>query len=406
MGSEKRKRSFSTVSRRAFLATVGAGAAWAVTGCTSTPSQSVMAMPKKLACYAKLFGTLPTGEKVYQFTMTNSKGMVVQMISYGARLQRIIVPDSKGNMGDVILGFDNLADYARPHAMDPYFGATIGRYANRINHGTFSIHGKTYHIPLNDGPTALHGGPHSFDQQVWKGEPITELGMPGVRFRLFSPNGQNGFPGDLEVDATYILTDSNELKVHFRAVTNKPTVINMCNHAYFNLLAPGTSAMGHVLMLTADTYTPTNNYFIPTGVIAPVAGTALDFRKPTVVGSRLKPFPAGSKANFDLVPYGYDYNWCLRNQDEKRMALAAILSEPTTGRFVECYTTQPGIQVYTGNFLNGKIKGIGGHYPYHGAITLETQHYPNSPNQPNFPSTVLNPGEAYFQRTVYKFSTM
>ncbi len=403
MTSEEGRFSVGTVSRRAFIAAAGAGAALALTGCSSMSGGSAMSMPKKLACYKKHFGTLPSGEEVHQFTLTNSQGMVVQMITYGARFQRIIMPDRKGNLGDVILGFTNLADYARPHAMDPYFGATIGRYANRINHGRFTIDGTTYHLPLNNGPCTLHGGPDAFDQQVWDAEPVTELGMPGIRFKLFSPNGENGFPGNLEVDATYILTEDNTIKVHFRALTDKPTVINMCNHAYYNLLGPGTSAMGHELMINADYFTPTNNYFIPTGDMVAVAGTPLDFRKPTIVGSRLKHFPKGSKANFDLLPYGYDYNWCLRNQNEKKLALAAVLSEPTTGRYIRCYTTQPGIQVYTGNFLAGNIKGIGGYYPRHGAITLETQHYPDSPNEPKFPSTLLVPGQMFYQRTNYEF---
>ncbi len=403
MGSEKGKLSLGAVSRRAFLAATSVGAALALTGCSSMSGESAMSMPKKLACYKKHFGTLPNGRKVDQFTLTNSRGMVVQMITYGARFQRIVMPDRKGNLGDVILGFDNLADYARSHAMDPYFGATIGRYANRINHGRFTIDGKTYHLPLNDGPCTLHGGPHAFDQQVWDAEPVTELGMPGIRFSLFSPNGENGFPGDLQVNATYVLTDDNTVKVHFRAVTNKPTVINLCNHACFNLLGPGTNAMGHELMINADYYTPVNHDFIPTGAMARVAGTALDFRKPMIVGSRLKHFPKGSKACFDLLPYGYDYNWCLRNQDENKLSLAAVLSEPTTGRYIRCSTTQPGIQVYTANFLTGDINGIGGRYRRHGAITLETQHYPNSPNEPQFSSTLLQPDEMFYQRTDYQF---
>ncbi len=403
MGSEKGKLSLGAVSRRAFLAATSAGAALALTGCSSMSGESAMSMPKKLACYKKHFGTLPNGRKVDQFTLTNSHGMVVQMITYGARFQRIIMPDRKGNLGDVILGFDNLADYARSRAMDPYFGATIGRYANRINHGRFTMNGRTYHLPLNDGSCTMNGGPHAFDQQVWDAEPVTELGMPGIRFSLFSPSGENGFPGDLQVNATYVLTDDNTVKVHFRAVTNMRTVINMCNHAYFNLLGPGTNAMGHELMINADYYTPVNHHFIPTGAMARVAGTALDFRKPLMVGSRLKHFPKGSKACFDLLPYGYDYNWCLRNQDENKLALAAVLSEPTTGRYIRCSTTQPGIQVYTANFLTGDIKGIGGRYSRHGAITLETQHYPNSPNEPQFPSTLLRPGEMFYQRTDYQF---
>ncbi|MDA8377941.1 MAG: galactose mutarotase [Planctomycetia bacterium] len=397
------------ISRRSFLAATGAAAAWAMTGCKSMPGTDVSSLPRKSAMYKSLFGTLPNGQKVYQYTLTNSNGMIVQLITYGARLQRIQSADRSGNQGDVILGFDNLASYATKHAMDPYFGATIGRYANRIANGTFSLNGVTYHLPINDSPypNTLHGGPHAWDQQVWQATEVTELGAPGVRFNLFSPAMQNGFPGDVEVAATYTLNEQNEIHVHFRANADAPTVINMCNHAYFNLDKPGTQVLDHVLTIHADHYTPVNNVLIPTGKIAPVAGTPYDFRKPVALSSRLKPaYTGNSKIAFDAVPYGYDMNWCLNNQDETKLAFAARIQEPKTGRVLDCYTTQPGIQVYTGNFLNGSIKGIGGHYPYHGAITLETQHYPNSPNQSNFPSTVLNPGEIYFQRTVYKFSTM
>ncbi len=395
------------LSRRSFLAATGAAAAWALAGCKSMPGTDVSSLPRKSATYQSLFGTLPNGEKVYQYTLTNSNGMIVQLISYGARIQRILAPDRSGNLGDVVLGFTDLASYATTHAKDPYFGATIGRYANRIANGTFKLNGVTYHLPTNDGPNTLHGGPHAWDQQVWKATEVTELGAPGVRFSLFSNPMENGFPGMVLAAATYTLNEKNELHGHFRANTDAPTVINMCNHAYFNLHKPGTQILDHVLTINADHYTPTNDVLIPTGKLAPVAGTPFDFCKPVQLSARLKPAYSGtSKIAFDQVPYGYDYNWCLNNQDEKKLAFAARVQEPKTGRVLDCYTTQPGIQVYTGNFLNGSIKGIGGNYPYHGAISLETQHYPNSPNQPNFPSTVLNPNETYFQRTVYKFSTM
>ena len=397
------------LSRRSFLAASGVAAAWAMTGCKSMSGTDVSSLPKKSAMYKALFGTLPDGQKVYQYTLTNSNGMIVQLITYGARLQRIQAADRNGTPGDVILGFDNLPSYATHHAMDPYFGATIGRYANRIANGKFTLNGVTYHLPINDSPypNTLHGGPHSWDQKVWSATEVTELGAPGVRFNLFSPAMENGFPGDMEVAATYTLNEKNELHVHFRANTDAPTVINMCNHAYFNLNKPGTQILDHVVTINADHYTPVNNVLIPTGKIAPVAGTPYDFRKPVQLSTRLKPAYHGtSNIAFDEVPYGYDMNWCLNNQDETKLAFAARIQEAKTGRVLDCYTTQPGIQVYTGNFLNGKIKGIGGHYPYHGAISLETQHYPDSPNQPHFPSTVLNPGKIYFQRTVYKFSTM
>jgi aldose 1-epimerase len=392
------------MTRRGFLLASGAATACALAGCRSMPGASMENFPRKLALYKSLFGITPHGAKVYQYTLTNSHGMVVRLITYGARVQRIQAPDAHGNIGDVALGYETLPPYL--NADDPYFGATIGRYANRIANGTFTLNGKTYHIPINNGPNALHGGPNAFDRQVWNATAVQEAGRPGVRFNLFSPAMQNGFPGDLETAATYLLSDQNELLIHLRAnVAGSPTVINLTNHTYFNLAGPGTKILNHRLMINADRYTPVNKVLIPTGQILTVAGTPYDFRKPVLLASRIKPFPAGSKANSDLIPYGYDYNWCLNAQDGK-MTLAARLEEHATGRVLECFTTQPGLQVYTGNYLNGTLQGIGGAYPRHGAITLETQHYPDSPNHPNFPSTVLTPSETYYQKTVYRFRTL
>ncbi len=392
------------LTRRGFVALAGAAAVLTMAGCHSmSTTESLAQLPRKKAVYKKLFGTMPDGTKIYQFTLTNSNGMVVQFITYGARIQRILVPDSNGKLGDVVLGYENLAGYMS--AADPYFGATIGRYANRIANGRFTLDGTTYQIPPNDGPNALHGGPNAFDRQSWDAKEITELGQPGVQFRIASPAMANGFPGNLVVNATHVLTDNNEIIMHYRAATDAPTVINLTNHAYFNLNGPGTDVLNHVVTLNANKYTPTNNEFIPTGKNLPVAGTPFDFRAPVQLSSRLKPFPAGSKANFDLFPYGYDNNWCLNNHGSVKV-LAARVTCPATGRALECYTTQPGVQFYTGNFLNGTIHGIGGAYPMHGALTLETQHYPDSPNEPSFPSTVLRPGQKFYQSTHYKFYTV
>ncbi len=395
--------SVPSMTRRGFMAVAGAAAAMTLVGCHSMSTQSLASLPRKKAIYKKLFGTMPDGTKIYQYTLTNANGMVLQMISYGARIQRIMVPDAKGNIGDVVLGYENLEGYMSK--ADPYFGATIGRYANRIARGTFTLDGKTYHIPANDGPNALHGGPNAFDRQAWEASEVSELGEPGLRFRMVSPAMSNGFPGNLVVDATHVLTANNEIVIHYRAATDAPTVLNLTNHAYFNLNGPGTDVLNHMVTINANKYTPTDNEFIPTGKNLPVAGTPFDFRKPVELGSRIKPFPAGSKANFDLFPYGYDNNWCLNNHGSLK-AIAARVACPANGRVLECRTTQPGVQFYTGNFLNGTIDGIGGKYPVHGALTLETQHYPDSPNEPAFPSTVLRPGQKFYQSTHYKFYTM
>ena len=401
--SDSTKHSYHGMTRRVFMAMAGAATAMTMVGCQNMSTENLANLPRKKATYKKLFGTMPDGAKVYQYTITNANGMVLQMITYGARIQRILVPDAKGKLGDVVLGYENLSGYMSK--TDPHFGSTIGRYANRIALGEFTLDGVTFHIPTNNGPNALHGGPNAFDRQVWDVSEVSELGEPGLRFRLFSPAMQNGFPGNLVVDATYLLTSDNEIKIHYRAATDAPTVINLTNHAYFNLNGPGTEVLNHFVTLNANEYTPTNNELIPTGKNLPVAGTPFDFRKPVELGTRIKSFPAGSKANFDLFPYGYDNNWCLNNHGSLKV-LAARVTSPATGRALECRTTQPGVQLYTGNFLNGTIDGICGKYPVHGALTLETQHYPNSPNEPSFPSTVLRPGQKFYQATHYKFYTL
>ena len=454
--SNQNPNNLGQLSRRGFIAAMGAATAWALTGCTSVPGTAVDNLPRKQGCYKALFGVMPDGTKVYQYTLTNANGMVVQLLSYGARVQRIRVPDGRGNIGDVALGYTSLPAYLA--ADDPYFGATIGRYANRIANGTFTLEGKTYHVPLNDGPrhNALHGGPNAFDRQVWTGKVKSQLGQPAVRFRLVSPPMANGFPGMLAVDVDYVLTEQNELLVDLRAVASKTTVVNLTNHTYFNLAGPGHDILDHVLTLNANHYTPVNRDLIPTGQILPVAGTPFDFRQPVRLGSRIQApaavaatkhtlapakaapathpgrsmavakahHPAVIAPNLDQPPYGYDNNWCVNKHDQvkpapaaspmdsvllKGLVLAARLQEPATGRILECLTTQPGLQVYTGNFLNGSLHGIGGAYPCHGGITLETQHYPDSVNHPNFPSTVLKSlkdGGAFYQRTMYRFRTM
>jgi aldose 1-epimerase len=394
------------VSRRTFLAAAGAAAAWTLTGCQQSPPAVFTDFPRKVALYAIYFGTLPTGENISQYTLTNSNGMMVQLLNYGARVQRIRVPDKFGQIGDVALGFTDLDSYASPMAR--YYGATIGRYANRIAGGAFTLDGVTYHLPINelDMGNTLHGGPNAFDRKVWTVTAAQQLDLPTVRFNYFSPAFENGFPGNLEVEVTYLLNDYNELHVMYRATTDAPTVVNLSNHSYFNLAGPGNSVMDHLLMVNADHYTPTNAKLIPTGKIVRVDGTPYDLRTPVRIGDRIMPYPSDPNANPKLFPYGYDCNWCVNGWGGAPMSLAARISETGVGRQMEIWTTQPGIQVATGNFLDGSMTGIGGTYDYHGAISLEPQHYPNSPNQPNFPSTVLNPGPSYFQESVYRFSTL
>ncbi|HTV47792.1 MAG TPA: aldose epimerase family protein [Phycisphaerae bacterium] len=395
------------VSRRTFLAAAGAAATWSLLGCQQPQPPAFVDFPRKIAVYSIYFGTLPTGENITQYTLTNSQGMVVQLISYGARIQRIRVPDGNGQIGDVVLGFTQIDSYALPTAR--YYGATIGRYANRIAGGKFTLDGVTYKLPINEPElnNTLHGGPNAFDRKVWLSTSIQQLDLPGVRFNYFSPAFENGFPGNLEVSVTYLLNDYNELHVLYRATTDAPTVVNLTNHSYFNLLGPGNSVMDHTLMVNAGNYTPTNDDLIPKGDIVRVDGTPFDLRTPVRIGDRIQGYPSDPNANPHLFPYGYDDNWCINGWNGgKQMALATRISEPTAGRQMEIWTTQPGIQVATGNFLDGSLTGLGGPYNYHGAITLEPQHYPNSPNQPNFPSTVLNPGPSYFQENVYRFSTL
>lgn len=388
-------------SRRSFVTAMGAAAAaCTLGGCSSMNGPAVNL--SKAGIQKCTFGTLPNGAKIDQYVVTNGNGMMLSMITFGARWTRLVTPDKKGTPGDIILGFNELNPYLH-HKTDPYFGATIGRYANRIGKGRFTLDGKTYQIPVNDHGNALHGGPHAYDEQVWMAEEVEEWGNYGVRFRYYSPDMQNGFPGLVLNTVTYMLNKDNTIHARYRANTTKPTIINLTNHAYYNLNGPGKKVLDHVLEVNADHYTPVDKLMIPTGEIASVVGTPLDFRKPTAVGARLQHF--SGKGDPHALPFGYDYNWCL-NGPMGKMSLCSRCTAPATGRVLEVYTTQPGVQVYTGNFLDGSIKGIGGTYPYHGAITFETQHYPDAPNHANFPSTVLRPGSMYHEKACFKFSTV
>jgi aldose 1-epimerase len=336
------------------------------------------------------FGALPDGTAVDLYTLANANGLSAKVTTYGAIITELHVPDGKGEFCDIVLGYDNLEQYLRKH---PFFGATVGRVANRIAKGRFTLVGKTYALATNNGPNHLHGGLKGFDKKVWQAEPQTGA---AVKFSYTSPDGEEGYPGTLAVAVTMTLTDANELRLDYTATTDKPTPVNLTNHSYFNLAGEG-SALEHEMMLAADYYTPSDSTLIPTGEIKLVKDTPMDFTTPRPIGS--------SFAQLQNKPVGYDHNYVL-NSGGKGLALAARVSEPRSGRVMEVHTTQPGIQFYSANFLDGTLTGKRGVvYQQHSAFCLETQHFPDSVNQPQFPSVILRPGQTYRQTTVHKFLT-
>jgi aldose 1-epimerase len=342
------------------------------------------------------YGRTPEGAAVDLFTLTNRNGMVVKIINYGAIVTELHVPDRQGNNGDVVLGFNTLEGYLSDH---PYFGGIIGRYANRIAGGRFTLDGKEYRLATNDGPNHLHGGVKGFDKVVWKAESSQSEAGPAVAFSYVSPDGEEGYPGTLSTKVTYTLTAENELRIDYLATTDKPTPVNLTNHSYFNLAGEGSGdILAHELMLAADRFTPVDDTLIPTGELKDVTGTPMDFRKMTPVGARIDEVPGPA-------PGGYDHNYVLTRSGDG-LELAARVYEPKTGRVMEVLTTEPGIQLYTGNFLDGTLKGKRGvAYAKHFGFCLETQHFPDSVNQPAFPSAILRPGETYRTTTVYRFSS-
>ncbi|WP_442964390.1 aldose epimerase family protein [Pseudomonas sp. KNUC1026] len=350
------------------------------------------------------FGTLKDGSAVERYDLRNSHGMQATVITYGAVLQALKVPDRNGQLADVVLGFDDAQSYQENG--DVHFGATIGRFGNRLAGGKFSLDGKTYQVPLNDGPNALHGGPMGFDHQLWSAKPAQGPGWVGVTLSYRSVDGEMGFPGNMDVEVTYSLNEQNELRIQYQAHTDKPTVLNLTNHSYFNLAGAGNGdVLNQVAQLNASRYTPINATLIPTGELAKVAGTPMDFTQPTAFGKHIRENHPQLKFA-EPKQGGFDFNWVLDTAGDVHK-LAAEVTDPASGRRLQMFTSEPGVQLYTGNFLTGSIKGKGGQvYPHWGAFTLETQHYPDSPNQKNFPSTRLDPGQVYKQDTVFKFSAM
>ncbi len=342
----------------------------------------------------KPFGKMPDGTPVEIYTLKSGK-IEARIMTYGGILQALQAPGRNGRDADIVLGFDSLDQYVKTEN-SAYFGAIIGRFANRIAHAKFTLDGKTYTLPVNDGPNSLHGGLKGFDKVVWKAKEIKD----GVELTHVSKDGDQGYPGTLRVAVRYTL-QGNELRIEYAAATDKDTVLNLTNHSYFNLAGQGTGTiLPEELKINASYYTPTDATQIPTGEIAPVADTPFDFRKLTVIGARI-----GENNQQLHFARGYDDNWALDNQNGK-LAEAAEVYDPATGRVLTVFTTESGIQFYTGNFLDGTLTGKGGHvYKKHYGLTLETQHYPDSPNHSNFPTTELKPGQRFHSITVLRFST-
>ncbi|OQX80962.1 MAG: galactose-1-epimerase [Bacteroidetes bacterium 4484_276] len=347
---------------------------------------------EKMNIKKNLYGDVD-GKKVFQFTLTNENGMIVKLINYGGIVTHLLTPDKEGKLEDVVLGFDSLQQYLDE---TPYFGAIVGRYGNRIAKGKFELDGKTHQLATNNGPNHLHGGVKGFDKVVWDADDFIFPDRAGVILTYLSKDGEEGYPGNLAVKVTYTLTNDNELKIDYEATTDKPTIVNLTHHSYFNLEGQGNgNILDHQLQLMANRYVPVDETLIPTGELHSVQGSAMDFTAPHSIGSRIAE-----------VEGGYDHTWELDNFNSEKMRLVARVTSPESGRVMEVYTDQPGIQFYTGNFLDGSLSGKGGKvYHKHYGFCLETQHYPDSPNQPNFPSVVLRPGEKYETQTVYKFES-
>ena len=339
------------------------------------------------------------GQPVDLYTLTNANGLVMTVTNYGGIVVSLTVPDKAGNLGDIVLGFSTVADYVKN---SPYYGCIVGRYGNRIGKAKFSLDGQEYALAANNGENSLHGGVKGFDKVIWAAKEVKADNAVGVELKYLSKDMEEGFPGNLDATVTYWLTNDNEFKIEYAATTDKPTVVNLTHHSYFNLAGEGSGdILGHELTINADTYTPVDQGLIPTGKLEPVEGTPMDFRTATAVGARID-------ADFEQLKFGkgYDHNWVLNRKSAGDMELAATVFEPKSGRVMEVLTTEPGLQFYAGNFLDDSRTGKSGKVNgFRTGLCLETQHYPDSPNKPDFPTLVLKPGETYKTSTIYKFST-
>jgi aldose 1-epimerase len=371
-----------------FLATV---CATCLMGCATSSSSSTSQGPTS----RQPFGKTLDGTPVDLFTLRNGRGAEARISNYGGLVVSLTVPDRNGHMGDVVLGYDKLDGYLKE---TPYFGALVGRYGNRIAKGKFTLNGNVYTLVTNNGPNALHGGTKGFDKVVWEPKILATPAGTALELHYLSKDGEEGYPGNLSVTAVYTLTDDNALKLEYTATTDKDTVLNLTHHSYFNLAGKG-DILNHEIMINAEKFTPVDNNLIPTGELRPVQGTPLDFRKPMAIGTRINADDEQIK-----LGGGYDHNFIV-NKSAGELGLMARVYEPTSGRVLEVSSTEPAVQFYTGNFLSGSITGKGGWvYQRRNAFCLEPQHYPDSPNQPSFPSVVLKPGQVYKNTIIYKFS--
>ncbi len=391
MDRHKTHKTMKTIKQLIGVVTVGTVAVL-LTGCYTMSKANT---PKGTITKAD-FGKTQDGQPVEIYTLRNSRGMEAKIMTYGGIVTSLKTPDRNGKYADVVLGYDNLDSYTN----SPYFGALIGRYGNRIAHGQFTLGGTIYTLATNNGANSLHGGLKGFDKVVWTAKPLPTAHGPALILTYISKGGEEGYPGNLAVTATYAVTEDNELKVDFMATTDTKTVCNLTHHSYFNLRGSG-DVLGHIVYINADRFTPVDAGLIPTGELKPVKGTPFDFTAPHTIGERI------TQTNDEQIARGngYDHNWVL-NKEDGELSLAAEVYEPTTGRLLEVWTTQPAMQFYSGNFLDGTLTGKGGWvYQFRNGFCMEPQHYPDSPNHPEFPTTELSAGQTYNQTIIYKFLT-